>query len=408
MKIDNELIDNLLYGEEGIDLDFKRDQYKFSNASYVEKCELLKDIIAFANSWRRSDAFILIGVKEVKGGRSEVAGITEKLDDAQIQQFVNSKTQKPITFSYRNLDYENKCVGVIHIPMQNRPFYLKKDYGKLKKETVYIKRGSSTDVAKLDEVAKMGISPFAVDDNHPVLEIFFADKEKRVVLPDTLSVFSLVLNTPRQKDIPDYKGSQRRPTWSYGFDFERPNSDYYRKLTKFTKLNRLHTPINFAIKNNGSAVAKDVRVEIKIEDTENIRRALDEYDMPNMPKSSYSPLHDINYNRVQGVGITHDLTVKRVSNYWLVEIGVEKVQAQSTVWIDSCLFIGAIKSVDFCIETSIYSDNLPKPTTKKLLIKIESENKDATLDVIKKLESDRFRDSEEYKKFLEMRSGKHE
>lgn len=130
MIINNELIENLLYGEEGIDLDFKRDQYKFIKASDEDKGEMLKDIISFANSWRRSDAFILIGVKEIKGARSEVVGISDKLDDAQIQQFVNGKTQKPITFSYRNLDFEGKCIGAIHIPIQNRPFYLKNDYGK--------------------------------------------------------------------------------------------------------------------------------------------------------------------------------------------------------------------------------------------------------------------------------------
>ena len=67
MVINDELIENLLYGEEGVDLDFKRDQYKFVKASDEEKGEMLKDIIAFANSWRRSDAFILIGVKEILG-----------------------------------------------------------------------------------------------------------------------------------------------------------------------------------------------------------------------------------------------------------------------------------------------------------------------------------------------------
>jgi len=34
-------------------------------------------------------------------------------------------------------------------------------------------------------------------------------------------------------------------------------------------------------------VAKDVRVELKIKDQENIIKALDEYDMPGVPKSSY-------------------------------------------------------------------------------------------------------------------------
>lgn len=103
MKIDNTLIENLLYSEEGVDLDFKRDQYKFLKASEEEKAELLKDIMAFANSWRKTDVYVLIGVKEVKGGKSDVVGIIDEIDDAQIQQFVNTKTQKPITFSYISL-----------------------------------------------------------------------------------------------------------------------------------------------------------------------------------------------------------------------------------------------------------------------------------------------------------------
>ena len=400
MIIDNSLIDILLYGEEGIDLDFKRDQYRFANASEKDKSELLKDILAFANSWRRSDAFILIGVKEIKGGKSEVVGITEKLDDANIQQFVNSKTQKPITFSYRNLDFENKHIGVIYIPIQNRPFYLKKDYGSLKKETVYIKRGSSTDIAKIDEISKMGVTTFAQEISHPELEIFFADKKNRIVLPDTLNGFSLVLNTPRPKEIPDYNGNQRRSSWGAGLDMERPNYDYYRKLSRFTSLNRLHNPVNFAIRNTGSAVAKDVRVEIKIEDPRNVIKVLDEYGMPSVPKPSYSDFDIVpRFNDIAG---RHDLTAKRILNYWLIETGAEKVQPQSTEWIESCLFIGASETVEFCIESLIYSDNLPEPTIKKLLIKIESEKKDAPLEVIKELESERFKNSEEYKKFLKM------
>lgn len=406
MIIDNKLIDILLYGEEGVDLDFKRDQYRFTNASDDDKGELLKDILSFANSWRRTDAFILIGVKEKKGGKSEVVGITEKLDDAQIQQFVNSKTQKPITFSYRNLDFENMNVGVIHIPIQNRPFYLKKDYGKLKKETVYIKRGSSTDIAKIDEIAKMGVTTVVAEDNCPLLELFFADKESRVILPDTYSAFSLVLNPPRQKDIPDYKGNQRRPDWGYGFDIERPNSDYYRKLSNFTKTHRINNQIYFAIKNTGSAVAHDVRVEMKIEDTKNIIRSLDEYQMPEVPKSSYFTF-DLHL-RSHDLAIQHDLTVKRVSNYWLIETGVEKVQPQSTAWIGSCLYVGALETTEFCMQTSIYSDNLPEPINKKLLVKIEAEKKDAPLEVIKELENDRYRNSEEFKKFLKDHAEKHE
>jgi len=108
------LIDKLLFEEEGNTLDFKSEQYHFSGAADHEKSELLKDIIAFANAWRRTDAYILIGVKEVKGGRSEIVGISEHLDDAHLQQFINSKTQRPIDFSYKTVQQEGAQIGIIY------------------------------------------------------------------------------------------------------------------------------------------------------------------------------------------------------------------------------------------------------------------------------------------------------
>jgi hypothetical protein len=56
------LIYALLFEAEGAELDFKREQYSFEGADDRVKSELLKDILAFANAWRRTDAYILIGV----------------------------------------------------------------------------------------------------------------------------------------------------------------------------------------------------------------------------------------------------------------------------------------------------------------------------------------------------------
>lgn len=156
MQIDVSLVDRLLYEEESHELDFKEEQYRFIKATDEEKSELLKDVLAFANSWRRADAFILVGVKEVKGGPSIVVGISQDIDEAQLQQFVNSKTQRPVTFSYRVVPFNQERIGVFHIPVQRRPLFLEKDYGGLKREAVYLRRGTSTDVADPDEIAMMG------------------------------------------------------------------------------------------------------------------------------------------------------------------------------------------------------------------------------------------------------------
>ena len=78
----------LLYEEESNTLDFKRDQYRFVKASDDEKSELLKDILGFTNAWRRSEAYIVIGVEDVRGGRGNVVGtpLSEHLDDHSLQQ----------------------------------------------------------------------------------------------------------------------------------------------------------------------------------------------------------------------------------------------------------------------------------------------------------------------------------
>ena len=48
-------------------------------------------------------------------------------------------------------------LGVILIPLQERPIVLQKDFGRLNKNAVYIRRGSSTAVADPDEVSKLRI-----------------------------------------------------------------------------------------------------------------------------------------------------------------------------------------------------------------------------------------------------------
>ena len=157
MSLTSALFEQLLHQEEGIRLDFKREQYPFDGEPKDVQSELLKDILSFANTQRNSNAYILIGVEEVKGGRSKVVGVETHLDDAKLQQFVNSKTQPPVDFAYFPFRTEGVEVGIIKIPVQERPIYLKKAFGKLGKDIVYIRRGSSTMTAAPDEIAQMRI-----------------------------------------------------------------------------------------------------------------------------------------------------------------------------------------------------------------------------------------------------------
>lgn len=146
--MDSELLERLLNEDESATLDFKQAQYAFENSSDEQKSELLKDILAFAYAWRRTNAYVLIGVQEVQGGKSKVVGVTDHLPHASLQEFVNKKTNRPITFSYQTMSIDAEQIGIIKIPLQRRPFYALKNFGKVKEQAVYIRRGSSTDIAK--------------------------------------------------------------------------------------------------------------------------------------------------------------------------------------------------------------------------------------------------------------------
>lgn len=199
MQITSDLIESLLYEEESTTLDFKRDQYPFDHANDQAKSELPKDILAFANAFRRTDSFILIGVDDVKGGRSNVVSVSTQLDDARRQQFVNSK--RPVTFSYPDFVHDGKPIGVIHIPIQNRPLYTKSDYGKVKKEVVYLRRGSSTAIANPDEVAQMGAHQVETQGAEPSLYLQLFDRFTGERSEAECPVESCYFDVPPEKDI---------------------------------------------------------------------------------------------------------------------------------------------------------------------------------------------------------------
>ena len=106
-----ETLKQLLHESESNSLDYKKEQYKFINATDNEKSELLKDILAFANSWRRVTAYILIGIEHEENKNISIPGINQSLDDATLQQFVNFKTNKTIKFLYSEIELSTSIVS---------------------------------------------------------------------------------------------------------------------------------------------------------------------------------------------------------------------------------------------------------------------------------------------------------
>ena len=269
--MDKELFEQLLYEEESNTLDFKKEQYLFAKASDDEKSELLKDLIGFTNAWRRSEAYILIGVEEVRGDRSIVVGInkSDHLPDHSVQQFVNSLTNLPMHFQYEAFGFEDKQVGIIRVELQARPIYLKQDYGKLKKEKVYVRRGSSTDPSKpasIEEIARMGqtVSPRSAE-----LAAEFSHVERDNSLGPKISYDAEFCEMPAEETIPNFPVT--RPYEAFGVmpvilrdPMNLPNRNYFRELAEFEFVRRLFRPVRLLVKNVGQVAANNVHCEIEI------------------------------------------------------------------------------------------------------------------------------------------------
>jgi len=268
--MNDDLIEQLLHEGESPSLDYKQDQYPFAGATNDEKGELLKDILAFANGWRHAEAYILIGVEEVKGARSNVVGVTSHIPENNLQQFVNTKTNRPVMFSYRAYPFEGKQIGIITIPQQDRPIYLMKDFGKLQKQVVYYRQGTATAIATPDDIARMGSGPVK---QQASLVVEFADIDQEVSLGDRISWTAEFCQMPDPEDIPTVKERQGQTSHPFSGNivlpdvspvYDRLNKEYYSERAEYEFCKRLFRKVRLVVSNTGDVPASDVRIEMSV------------------------------------------------------------------------------------------------------------------------------------------------
>lgn len=357
-------ISSLLFEAEGTELDFKREQYLFEGVDDKSKSELLKDILAFANAWRRSDAYILIGIQEKKEGESEVVGISTHVDDAQLQQFVNSKTNRPMVFSYTPVAFRGRQIGVIRIPLQERPIYLRKDFGKLRANVVYLRRGSATAEANPDEVARMGQSTSETIKQHPILVARFSIKPDWREFIDQAKFETVRLLHPEISKLPDYS-----PDTRYGeITFNQPNRNFYRDRAEYVRCQAKLRPIRLVLCNEGSALASGTKLVLEIEDPEHEIELRLESGMPEKPVSTWS-MHDQivrypNFNKSSSCGIE----ISETKAGWSLEMVFGKVLAKDHSKASALLFLGVNKSTEIIVRVRVFAEELSEPVLGTLLL----------------------------------------
>lgn len=137
-------LEKLLKKYENPKLDFKA---ALKTETESEKKELAKDVIAIANS-KGGRGYIIFGVEDKT---KKILGIQPHLyDEEKVQQIICSRVDPPISIGLDILDYMNKKVAVLSVfRSQQQPHQM------IQTGAFYIRRGSTTDFARREEIASM-------------------------------------------------------------------------------------------------------------------------------------------------------------------------------------------------------------------------------------------------------------
>lgn len=142
--MDRQKLRQLLKSEEGPKLDFKESLH-LENES--DKKELTKDVIAMANS-RGGRGYILFGIQDKT---KNIIGITASdFKEEQIQQIIYNRCDPPVPISIDFIEYDGKTIAVLTVYRSNH-----KPHMMLQNGAFYIRRGSTTDVARRGEIANL-------------------------------------------------------------------------------------------------------------------------------------------------------------------------------------------------------------------------------------------------------------
>jgi hypothetical protein len=364
--MDSNLLTVLLRESESTSLDFKRDQYPF--VGNIEKGELLKDILAFGNSWRHAEAYILVGVDEQHN--NAIVGVSSHFDDASLQQFVNSKTNRPLTFSYETVTLQGKEVDVIRIPLQERPLYLKKDFGLLKKDTVYIRRGSSTDIATPAEVAEMGKASIAVA-RSPTLRLELIDPTTSRDLGTEIELVSTLVQYDEQK-IPSY--SSNRGVFTAISIHE--NSNYYRELAAYIRTVEFFQPFKLQVVSTSGELAEDVVLVLTVDEKPDVKFSCDRYSATKPRKEG------LDFN-LKAINYQTSYRINKSGNVLSLEVHFGNVRPKAIVNPPGYFSIGSRESTNLEIGGFVYGNNIREPIPVSLNVGVEVKRRDLSLDELR-------------------------
>ena len=151
----------LIQRSESETIDFKCEAYDITTPR--GRLSFIKDLLAMANTPREGAAHIVLGVAWTAENGCEVCGLARQIDDAEFQRAVGDDHVQPNPrFTYMPLEFEQKQVGVIEIPMpslSHGPYTPTKDRrtegSSLRSGALYFRRGSENSIARSADIRRI-------------------------------------------------------------------------------------------------------------------------------------------------------------------------------------------------------------------------------------------------------------
>jgi hypothetical protein len=142
------IIDLIVNGYECDYLDYKERQY--SKEKYMD---LIKDIMAMANSHFDGEKYIIIGIKDLPEGKVYKGIVIEEFIDSSVYiDIIHNYIEPDINFDYFKLEFDGKCFGIFKIFNNiKQPYMVKKKYDPLHEGYCLIRKGSRNTIAKRND-----------------------------------------------------------------------------------------------------------------------------------------------------------------------------------------------------------------------------------------------------------------
>jgi len=172
------LDDIIEFENENTALDFKAIQYQKNKFE-----DLLTDIIALSNANSNEAKYIIVGVNHKPNGNRDIIGINEPfIDEATYQQLINENIEPEIEFHYSPYQFKTKTLGVFQIKAaNNRPYMMKKDFGKLKKGDSFIRKGSHQTRITRKDIDSFFSQKFSLSFFNGTISVYFTKSSDKVL-----------------------------------------------------------------------------------------------------------------------------------------------------------------------------------------------------------------------------------